>query len=151
MLINTQRAAKARQLSSLTEVQLFKESAMSAKHTPESLNKMSLSDLTALYNEHAAKPIKKFACSKEVAVVRTMQVLPKSKPATKKSEGKGERRPRGLGICKLIAAHLKSGKTPADTLAAVLKKHPEAKTTIKCVYWVAHKIKSEGAYEDASL
>jgi len=138
MLINTQRAAKARQLSSLTEVQLFKESAMSAKHTPESLNKMSLSDLTALYNEHAAKPIKKFACSKEVAVVRTMQVLPKSKPATKKSEGSKPVRGVGAYAKELLA----KGEKPADVLAAVLKKFPDAKTTMKCVYWYSNVMKN---------
>lgn len=137
MLINTQRVAPADWPRGWSESNLFKEPIMTAKNTAalSALSAMSLSALTALYNEHAAKPIKKFACSKDAAVAKVLAVLPKT-------AAKGEKKPRGLGIGAYVKELLAKGEKPADILAAVLKRFPDAKTTMKCVYWYANTMRN---------
>ena len=105
------------------------------------LTTLSLSALTALYNLHADKPIKKFSCSKEKAIAKVQEVMPKptiEKPTTKKP---GPKQGIGAMVCELILAKELS---PKDILATVLETYPTAKTTMKCIYWYFSHLKSTG-------
>ncbi len=97
----------------------------------KTLSTMSLSDLTAVYNKFAAKPIKKFSCSRDAAIAKVLPLLPTKTTSTKK-----------LGIGKRTVELLKDGVKPAEVLATLLEEFPTAKTSIKCVYWYSSKIKT---------
>lgn len=104
------------------------------------LTTLSLSALADLYNQYAEKPVKKFACSKEKAIAKVLEVMPEEpEPTTKKKPGPKQ----GIGhmVCELILAKELS---PKDILAAVLEKYPTAKTTMKCIYWYFSHLKSTG-------
>jgi hypothetical protein len=103
------------------------------------LSTLSLSQLAALYNEHAEKPVKKFACSKEAAIAKVQAVLPKDPTPPKKKPGPKQ----GIGamVCELI---LEKKLSPKDILAKVLETYPSAKTTMKCIYWYFSHLKSTG-------
>jgi hypothetical protein len=110
---------------------------------PQNLRTMTLAQLTGVYNQYAAKKISKFSCSKDQAIAKVMGVLPKTTAkAAAKSEAKGEKKPRGLGIGAYVKELLTKGEKPADVLAAVLKKFPDAKTTMSCVYWYANSMRN---------
>jgi hypothetical protein len=95
------------------------------------LSKMSLAQLTAEYNQHAAKKIVKFSCSKDAAIAKVLAVQPKKTTATKK-----------LGIGKMTVALLKDGGKPADVLIALRKHFKADVSSISSIYWYRSKIKT---------
>ena len=96
------------------------------------LNAMSLTQLTAIYNQHAAKQVKKFSCSKDAAVDKVLGVLPK---AAKKSAAKK------VGIGARIIELLRAGSSCKDTLTAIQGEFKGCATSIACVYWYNSKIR----------
>ena len=59
-------------------------------HTEAELSAMSSTALVALYNEYAAKPVKKFA-DKATAVKRTLEILPVAEVKASKKTAKAEK------------------------------------------------------------
>lgn len=111
-----------------SSTQSSKENSMTK---PADLSTMSLADLTAVYNKYAAKPIKKFSCSKEAAIAKVQSVLPVKATATKK-----------LGIGKRTVELLKDGLSPADVLATLRKEFKSDVSSMASVYWYSSKIKT---------
>lgn len=95
------------------------------------LSKMSLAQLTAEYNQHAAKKIVKFSCSKDAAIAKVLAVQPKKTTATKK-----------LGIGVRTIELLKAGGKPADVLAQLRKEFKADVSSMASVYWYNSKIKT---------
>lgn len=81
------------------------------------LTKLSLTELTAIYNAAVDKPIKKFSCSKEEAIKRVKAVMPK--PAAKQ---KKERKP---GVGAHIVTLLQAGKTDIEIVRSVVASFPQ--------------------------
>ena len=98
----------------------------------KALNAKSLAELTAIYNEHADKPIKKFSCSREAAIAKIALLLPKpaAKVATKK-----------LGIGARTVELLKSGMKPAAALEALRAEFEAEVSSMASVYWYSSKIR----------
>jgi hypothetical protein len=97
----------------------------------KTLSAMSLTDLSAVYNKYAAKPIKKFSCSKDAAIAKILPLLPTKATSTKK-----------LGIGKMTVELLKDGNKPADVLAALRKHFKADVSSMQSVYWYSSKIKT---------
>lgn len=95
------------------------------------LSTMNLSELTAVYNKYAAKPIKKFSCSKDAAIAKVVAVLPAKGTSTKK-----------LGIGKRTVELLKTGLTAANVLEALRKEFKSDVSSMASVYWYSSKIKT---------
>lgn len=102
----------------------------------QDLSTMSLAELTEIYNKYAAKPIKKFSCSRDAAVAKVQAVLPK------KAKAEGAKK---LGIGARTVELLKGGKNAAETLAALRAEFGETVSSMAAVYWYASKIRC-GAY-----
>ena len=99
----------------------------------KALNAKSLAELTAIYNEHADKPIKKFSGSKAEAIERVLKVLPKAAKA-KNNKGISTSGPR-TGVCAWMKAQHVKGVSAVDTFSVLHEHFPEAKTTLKTVRW----------------
>lgn len=95
----------------------------------QDLSTMSLAQLTEIYNKHADKPIKKLSCSREAAIAKIEALQPK--PKASKKQGIGAR----------TVELLKSGKTPADVLAALRAEFGENTSSMPSVYWYSSKIR----------
>lgn len=101
------------------------------------LNEMSLKDLTALYNQHAAKPIKAFSGSKAEAIKRVEAVLPKKAAAAGAKPKVGS----GAYIRELLAAEKKS---PTEIIEALKAKFPGSAATTKDVAWHKYMMRQDG-------
>ena len=77
------------------------------------LSAMSLAELTGMYNQYAAKPIKRFSCSRDAAIAKIMALQPKAKPAASTPTKK-------LGIGKLICDMLALGDARDAIVVAVM-------------------------------
>jgi hypothetical protein len=99
--------------------------------TAQTLNSMSLAQLTSEYNRYAVKKIVKFSCSKAAAIAKVQSVLPTKATSTKK-----------LGIGKMTVELLKNGGKPADVLAALRKHFKADVSSMQSVYWYSSKIKT---------
>ena len=99
----------------------------------QDLSALSLAELTAVYNQHVAKPIKKFSCSRDEAVKRVTAVLPK--------KTKTEKTTKRLGIGARTVELLKAGTSVADTLATLRAEFGETASSMASVYWYSSKIR----------
>lgn len=103
----------------------------------EFLESQTLSALTAIYNAHATKQIKKFTCSKTEAVERVLSVLP---VVHVKQGFSGPR----TGVCARMTQWFSEGLSSKDVFAKVQQEIPEAKTSLKAVYWYKAYLKGLG-------
>lgn len=83
----------------------------------QDLTKLTLTELTAIYNEAAEKPIKKFSCSKEEAIKRVKAVMPK--PAVK------QKKAHKPGVGAFIITQLQAGKSDAAIVLSVVASFPQ--------------------------
>ena len=83
----------------------------------QDLTKLSLTELTAIYNAAADKPIKKFSCSKEEAIKRVKAVMPKAATTPRKKEPKP-------GVGAHIVTMLQAGKADASIVLSVVATFP---------------------------
>lgn len=95
----------------------------------QDLSTKTLTELTAMYNALSDKPIKKFSCSREAAIAKIQALMPKAKTAKKQ------------GIGARTVELLKSGKSKADTLAALRAEFGETVSSMAAVYWYSSKIR----------
>lgn len=102
----------------------------------KTLSAMSLTELAAVYNTHAAKPVKKFSCSKEAAVAKVLSVLPAKPKAAKGTSTKKQ------GIGTRTVELLKAGGKPTDVLAQLRKEFAAEVSSMASVYWYSSKIKT---------
>jgi hypothetical protein len=129
----------------------------------QDLSTKTLAELTAIYNEQADTPIKKFTCSKDKAIERilnleTFETTDVAELEDDETEEVVEldplwgrtittptveaqsTKPKAKGIGKRIIELLKD-KTPTKTVLETIKLEFEGcKTTMACVYWYASKI-----------
>ena len=96
------------------------------------LRALSLAELTVEYNKYAAKPVKKFACSKAAAVEKVLAVMPKTKTKTE---------PKARGIGNMIIELIKAKVALPEVLVKVQSAFPEANTKMASVYWYSSKIR----------
>ena len=118
--------------SKTVDVKTFNQAKETTMTKTQDLSTMSLAELTEIYNKHADKPIKKFSCSRDAAVAKVQAVLPK------KTKAEGTKK---LGIGARTVELLKSGKTPADVLAALRAEFGENTSSMPSVYWYSSKIR----------
>jgi hypothetical protein len=124
----------------------------------QDLSTKTLAELTAIYNESADTPIKKFTCSKNKAIERILSIETFETTDVAELEDDEELvedggdgfvpaiplektvKTKKLGIGKRIVELLKD-KTPTKTVLETIKLEFEGcKTTMACVYWYASKI-----------
>jgi len=114
--------------------------------TKTQLNEMSLAALTAVYNTHATKKIKKFSCSKAEAIERVLSVLPKQPKAKSTVERGGTQKPGPrTGVCAQMTELFGKGMQPKEVLEWIRENLPAAKTSYKAVLWYRSHLKSLGA------
>ena len=94
--------------------------------TTQSLESMSLAQLTETYNKYAAKPVKKFSCSREAAIAKVKAVMPK--------------RTAKQGVGAVTIECLQKGMKPAEVLEQLRKTFGEAVGSIKAIYWYASRL-----------
>lgn len=114
--------------------------------TRESLESMTLAGLTDVYNQYAPKPIKKFTCSRTAAVERVVKVLPVEQKTAKKTAAQGLKGPGPrTGVCRLMAQLFSEGLSPKDVFAKIQEQLPEARTSLRAVYWYRSYLRSQSA------
>lgn len=118
-------------------------------------NESSLAQLTAVYNGiKGVKPVKRFTCSKTEAIAKiekAIAAVPKSKGGLTVVATYGEEStktskagPR-TGVCALMTQLFADGLSPKDVFAKIQATLPEAKTSLKAVYWMRSYLRSQGA------
>ena len=100
------------------------------------LSAASLQGLTDIYNQYAAKKIKKFSCSKDAAIAKVLAVLPAKPKAAKATATKK------LGIGKRTVELLKGGMKVADVLSTLRTEFKADVSSMASVYWYSSKIKT---------
>ena len=127
------------------------------------LSTKSLAELTAIYNMHTDKPIKKFGCSKMEAVCKVLAVMEGQDEVETEVVGIEDEaqttetndelvedgsevfvpataleksvKTKKMGIGKRIVELLKAGISPKDGLSMIQAEFVGCKTTMACIYW----------------